>query len=79
MYQGLETSRVLSPVPIPLPFLPFVLPSPFCARFRLQLVVVVRARGIGGRGGRVAVRCDGSGVAEVLVSSWVAVCGRCRC
>ena len=76
MYQGLETSRISSPVPIPLPFLPFVLPLPFCARFRLQLVVVVRARGIGGR---VAVRRDGSGVAEVLVSSWVTVCGRCRC
>ena len=78
-YQGLETSRISSPIPIPLPFLLLVFPSPFCACFRLQLVVVVCARGIGGCGGCVAVRRDGSGVAEVLVSSWVTVCGRCRC
>ena len=64
MHQGLKTSHVSSPVPIPLPFLPPVLPSPFCARFRLQLLVVVHARGIGGRGGRVAVRRDGSSVSR---------------
>ena len=59
MYQGLETSRVSSPILLPLPFLPLIDPS----RLRLPLVLLVWSyswswcwwcgaggRGAGGRG-----------------------------
>ena len=41
MYQGLETSRVSSPILLPLPFLPLINPSQLLLPLVLLVVVVI--------------------------------------